>query len=43
MREQQEQNLEVEKEIDALPDTTNMEASDINDELDMEIEMGGDE
>lgn len=43
LREQQEQNLEVEKEIDASPDTTNMEASDINDEMDLEIEMSGDE
>lgn len=42
LREQQEQNLEVEKELDASPDTTNMEASDINDNMDLEIEMDGD-
>ena len=42
LREQQEQSLEVEKELDASPDTTNIEASDIKDDMDLEIEMDGD-
>lgn len=38
-KEQKELNAEIEKEIDASPDTTNIEASDIN--IKDEIELGG--